>query len=109
MKNLEYDKYTLRLVSTAEGDLREIHNYISQILQEPQIANRLIKKIKREMNILKRSPYACIEVHTKRQKESYRRLVIGNYIVLYKIREIKKEVLIFHIFYGKRDYLVIDN
>lgn len=109
MKNSETNKYRLVFSEYADDDLNEIHDYISQILKEPIIAERLILKIEREISILKTSPYISREIRAKRQREPCRRLVIGNYIVLYQIKETQKEVLISHIFYGRRNYLVIDD
>ncbi len=104
MKNLEY-KYSWRFVGASREELREIYNYISQILKEPQIAERLTRKIIQEIDRLEMSPYLGQRVNIKPRNEECRRLVIGNYIALYKIEETQKEILIFHIFYGKRNYL----
>lgn len=109
MKNLEYNKYKVQLVGTFKEDLRNIYNYIYQVLQEPLVAKRLIHKIRQEMKILETSPYGCQKIYVKPQNELYRRLIIGKYIVLYQINEEQKEVLVSRIFYGKRDYLAIDD
>ena len=108
MKNLEY-KYSWRFVGASRKELREIYNYISQILKEPQIAERLTRKIIQEIDRLEMSPYLGQRVNIKPRNEECRRLVIGNYIALYKIEETQKEILIFHIFYGKRNYLANSN
>lgn len=41
----------------------------------------------------------------KPKNQIYRRLVIDNYVVLYRVEEEKKEVVIFQILYGGRNYL----
>ncbi len=109
MKNMEYDKYQLKFSNVLEEDLSEIYNYIAQILKEPIIAKRLVNKIEEEIYRLEMSLYLGQKVHVKPRNEEYRRLVIGNYIVLYRIEDTQKEILIFHIFYGKRNYLANNN
>lgn len=102
-------KYKIILIDNAQEELEEIYNYIAQYLKEPIIAERLIIKILQGISILETSPYISREIRAKRQREPCRRLVISNYIVLYQIKEAQKEVLISHIFYGRRNYLVIDD
>lgn len=109
MKNMEYNKYRLRYTNEVEEELDDIYNYISRILKEPRIASRLINKIEQEIYRLETSPYLGQRVNIKPRNEECRRMVIGNYIALYKIEETQKEILIFHIFYGKRDYLANNN
>ena len=106
MKNMEYK---VRITEFAEEELKNIYNYIYQNLKEPQIAKRVVNKIEQEIYRLKISPHLYQEVYIKPRNERYRRAIIGKYIILYKIEENKKEVLIFRIFYGKKDYLVIHN
>lgn len=43
--------------------------------------------------------------YTKLQAEEYRRAVIGSYVLVYKIDEASKNVLIMRHFYGARDYV----
>lgn len=102
-------KYKIILLDMAIYDLEEIYNYISQVLKEPIIAERLINKIVIGINDLILSPYISPKIHVKKQRKPCRRLVVGNYIVLYQINEMQKVIFILHIFYGKRDYLVIED
>ena len=62
-------------------------------------------KIEKEIFMLDNSPYICMEVHIKPRNKMYRRLIVENYIVLYRVIEEKKQVVIFHILYGGRNYL----
>ena len=109
MKNMEYNEYKLNYTNEVEEELDEIYNYISQVLKEPEIARRQINKIRQEIHMLITSPYLGQRVNIKPRNEECRRLVIRNYIALYKIEETQKEILIFHIFYGKRNYLANNN
>ena len=42
---------------------------------------------------------------TKLRAEGDRRAVIGSYVLVYKIDEVSKNVLIMRYFYGARDYM----
>lgn len=102
---MDIDSYNIVLTDNAKTDLEEIYKYISENLIEPNSANRLMEKIEKEILLLERNPYSCVEVIVKPHKKKYRKLVIGKYIVLYRINEELKEVVIDDIIYGKRDYL----
>lgn len=51
-------KYSILYQYEAQKELIELHNYISENLQEPKIANRLINKILNSITILKYFPEA---------------------------------------------------
>ena len=51
------------------------------------------------------NPYSCTEVYIKPRNEKYRRLVVGNYSVLYEINEKAKQIVIYRVVYAKSDYL----
>lgn len=72
-----------------------------------QAANRLMRKIEQNILNLGQNPYSCKEVCIKPRNEMYRKLVIENYIVLYRIEKELKKVVIYRIVYGKKDYLNI--
>lgn len=46
-----------------------------------------------------------MEIEIKPKNQSYRRLIVEKYVVLYRVEEAKKEVAIFEVIYGGRDYL----
>ena len=102
---MDIKKYNIILTDMAKLDLEEIYKYIFENLKEPNIADKLMEKIETEILDLEISPYRCMEVHIKPKNQIYRRLVIENYVVLYRIVEEKKQVVIFQILYGGRDYL----
>ncbi len=100
---MDIKTYEIILTDSAKIDLDEIYEYIK--LKEKNSANRLMDKIENDILKLEQYPYSCLEVNVKPHKEVYRKLVTENYIVLYKIDEKNKRVMIFNIIYGKRDYL----
>jgi plasmid stabilization system protein ParE len=63
-------------------------------------ANRLFEKIKSNMEYVKENPY-LYEIYERRPQ--FRRMVVGDYLVFYKINEEEKTVEIHHIFHGRMD------
>lgn len=51
-------QYSILYERAAQKDLKDLHYYISENLQEPQIANKLINKILNSISILKYFPEA---------------------------------------------------
>lgn len=105
VRNMDTDYYEIVLTDMAEADLDSIYDYIANTLKEENSSNKLMNKIETSILRLEQFPYSCSEVHIKPRNKRYRKLVIGNYIVLYRVEEEYKQVVIFHIFYGKKDYL----
>ena len=84
----------------------EIYDYISIKLNESLAAKRLFDKINNKISHLSKNSYIYSKVgKTDRLKREYRKIVIGNYIVLYTIDSKNKKVYISHIIYGRRNYL----
>ena len=46
-----------------------------------------------------------MEIHIKSKNKVYRRLVVENYVVLYRVIEEKGQITIFHIFNSRKNYL----
>ena len=95
--NVEYSK-------EAKQDLIGIKRYIKYNLQEPNTAQKLISKIKMEIDQLKNNPtiYAIIEDELIRKLE-IRKLIVNNYIVFYRIKN--ENVQIVRIMYGRRNWI----
>ncbi len=104
---MDTNKYELVLTDMAKEELNEIYDYISSHLQATNAAKKLMEKIENNFLLLEQNPYSCVEVTIKPHNDIYRRLVIDNYIALYEIIEDKKQVVIYRVIYGKRDYLKI--
>ena len=104
-KNMPISHYKVILTDSAKEDLNEIYEYISFKLLENNSAKRLMKNIEKNILRLENYPYLCVEVNVKPHNEPYRKLLIGKYIALYRVNEKNKQVNIFNIVYGKKDYL----
>lgn len=97
-------KYNIEYSIESKQDLIEIKQYIKYNLQEPEIAQKLISKIKKEINSLKSNPeiYTIIDDDIIKRLE-IRKLVIDNYIVFYRIKN--NNIQIVRIMYGRRNWL----
>lgn len=94
-------KYSILYQYEAQKELIELHNYISENLQEPKIANRLINKILNSITILKYFPEAYPKLENLNQ---VRKLVFQNYNIIYLVNRKSKQVYILHIYYKSRNY-----
>ena len=106
---MDTNTYEIVFTDTAKEELEEIYEYISEHLLEVETANRLMDKIEQSIFRLEQNPYSCVEVHIKPHNNIYRNLVIDNYIALYEVEETYKQVVIYRVLYGKRDYLKMED
>ena len=105
---MDTNTYEIVFTDTAKEELEEIYEYISEHLLESEVANRLMDKIEQNILRLEQNPYSCVEVHIKPHNNLYRKLVIDNYVALYEVEETYKQVVIYRVLYGKRDYLKME-
>lgn len=102
-KNLEY-KYKIYYEQEFREDLREIYLYVRYNLKEEFVAKRMIKEIIEKIKILEDFPlaYRLIKIENCFQ---YRRFIVKNYFIIYKIDLESREIYILNIFYQKRKTL----
>ena len=103
---MDINNYHISFTTNAKRELIEIYEYIDNYLKSKISADNLMAKIENKILILSIFPYSCMEVITKPRSTIYRKLIVNNYVVLYKIYEENKRVDIVHIYYSKRDYLI---
>ena len=99
-------KYNIEYSMESKQDLIDIKRYIKYNLQEPNTAQKLITKIKKEIDSLKDNPemYSIIDDDIiKRFK--IRKLVIDNYIVFYRIND--ENIQIVRVMYGRRNWITL--
>ena len=82
-------------------EFRKIHNYIKYKLKEDMIAKRLFRKIKDRLDVLEEFPFIGKLIRRTTNFE-YRKFIIKNYIIIYKIKLNQKEVNILHIYNQKQ-------
>ena len=97
--------YKLEITPPASEDLEEIIAYIARELGNPTAAAALLDEVDECYENLEAMPYMyeeCRDPHLKALK--YRRAVIRNYVMVYRVSENDKTVYILRFFYGSRDY-----
>lgn len=102
---MDIKKFDIILTEMAKKDLENIYEYIYGSLKEIKVADRLMRKIEAEIFSLEISPSRYMKVHIKPKDDVYRRLIIDNYIMLYKVNIKCEEVIIYKVLYGGMDYL----
>jgi plasmid stabilization system protein ParE len=97
--------YELDVSVRAEEDFDRIISYISQKLAAPLAAAAFADEVYDCYGQLENNPFIYEECHDSRlRREGYRRAVIKNYILLYKIYEDMNLVVVHRFFYGGQDY-----
>ena len=99
------NKYKIQFSKDARKDLIDIYCYIKYNLQEPNIAKKLVKKIREEVYKLEDNPtiYAIIKDEIIK-KRKIRKIKVNNYIVFYRLEENNKIVEIVRIMYRRRNW-----
>ncbi len=98
-------KYTLSYTETFENELNEAFVYISEKLYNITAAERLIKNTLASLSKLKEFPFSCPVCDGKLGKVGYRKLLVGNYIVLYYVNESSKTITAANFVFAQSDYL----
>lgn len=98
--------YKLIITNLAHEDLENIVSYIAVQLANPIAAVNFLNEVEKCYSNLKNTPLMyerCHDAHL--EKEVYRRATIKNYILVYKVDESAKIVMIHRFFYGAQDYV----
>lgn len=98
--------YKLKISELAHQDLDKIVSYIAVQLANPKAAGDFLDEVDKCYGYLKSSPMMYTKCQDKRlEKEGYRRVLIKNYVLVYKINEASKTVNILRFSYGVQDYV----
>lgn len=89
----------------AHKDLHNIFTYIKNQLCAPQAATDFADAVQKCYARLSRNPliYSLCNDEMLAQK-GYRKVLIKNYVLVFKVNEAKKVVTIYRLFYGAEDY-----
>lgn len=99
-------RYKILLSPIFIDEVEKIYFYISRELHEENIAKKVIKNIKDKIQLLQTSPYIYAKLEDKHKlKKVHRKIVIGNYVVIYTVDDTKRQVNIVHIYYKGENYL----
>ncbi len=99
------DKYHVKLLSETLQQIDAIYGYITKELQSQIDAENLIDKLEEVIFSLESMPYR----HPRRRtgiyaNKEYRQVFVKNFCLVYRIDEIKKEVIIVAIRYSKSNF-----
>ena len=97
--------YKLIITKDAQHELDEIDNYITLQLCNPEAALDFLQDLAECYQNLAEHPYmyqASNDAHLK--AKGYRKAVIKNYILLYKVDDVAETVTIYGVFYGPSEY-----
>ncbi len=98
--------YKINVSELAHHDLDRIVSYITVNIASPMAATNFLDEVEKCYDYLKHNPYMYVKCQNERlEKESYRKIPIKNYLLVYKIVEEDKTVNILRFFYGAQDYL----
>jgi len=96
--------YELIITDHAEQDLIRVITHISEKLAAPKAASDFADAVYDCYDNLERNPYMYEQCRDdKLEREGYRRAVIKNYVLVYKIVE-EATVVVHRLFYGRQDY-----
>ena len=97
--------YNIEITPLAMQDLDAIVQYIMDTLSNTTAASNLLDDIEKRYEELSETPMMYEKCRDFRlMKLGYHRVVIKNYIMVYKIDEQKNNVYIMRFFYGAQDY-----
>ena len=87
------------------NDLDNIYSYITNTISNPIAAENLMDAVQSSFERVCEFPYSCEEVRDGYLKsKGYRKLIINNYVALYRIDEAQKSVIFLRTFYGRQNY-----
>lgn len=100
--------YRLVVTELAHGDLDNIVSYIAVQLDNPMSAANFLDEVERCFGFLKSNPLMYERGHDVRlETEGYRKATINNYVLVYKLDETAKTVIIYRFFYGAQNYVLL--
>ena len=85
-------KYKIRFSPFAKEDKNEIKTYLSKFY--PETPRKFTASLKEHIANLKENPYLYPEYP---ENTNYRRMLVGNYIVFYKVNDTKRQIDIYRI------------
>lgn len=99
-------KYKLYVSELAHQDLDKIVSYIAVQLANPIAAREFLNEVDKCYGFLKGNPWMYSRCQDQRlSNKGYRKIVIKNYIIVYKIDKESGIVSILRFFYGGQEYI----
>jgi addiction module RelE/StbE family toxin len=97
--------YKLLVSKDAHKDIDEIVDYIADELKNPQAASDFLDDVRKSYLTIIKNPWLYAHCNDEKlQRQGYRKIVVRNYLILYRADEKKKVVYIVRVVYGRRNY-----
>lgn len=97
--------YKIEYLPSARQDMIDIAYYISHELCNLSVAEKLSVDFIEAVDRLQLFPYAnAVYIPIRPLKHEYRKLLVQNYIVFYRVDEEIKRVTVARVIYARRDY-----
>jgi len=97
--------YKLSMTEAAEMDLDGIITYMIQKLSAPKAATDFLNELDKSYEYLKSNPFMYEYCRDKYfEEKGYRKVVIKNYLLIYRIDDSIKTVFISRFFHGAQNY-----
>ncbi len=97
--------YNLIVSKEAHEDIDDIVNYIAVELVKPAAAVTFLNEVEKSYHAVVKNPRMYSLCHDARlSSKGYRKIVIRNYLILYRVDDEAKAVYIVRIIYGGRNY-----
>jgi len=98
--------YRLVITGLAHEDLDSIVSYIAVQLVNPIAAANFLDEVEKCYGYLKSNPLIYEKCHDARlEKEGYHKATVNNYVLVYKVDEPAKMIIIYRFFYGAQNYI----
>ena len=97
-------KYTIKLYPKAYRDLDRIYQYIYETIQMPEYAQGQLDRLEKGIFSLEEFPHRGAERKQGNYgNKGYKEIFVDNYVIIYKVRERKRQVDIITVLYVKRN------
>lgn len=97
--------YKIIISNEADRDIDEIVRYIAEILKNPIVARNLLNEIEKSYIQISQAPESYSYCSDKRLRDKgYRKILIKNYILFYRIDYKNNIVYVMRVIYGRRNY-----
>ena len=98
--------YNLIYTETAKRNIKEIAGYIAHELRAPESARKLVTKLMQAAANVTAFPYAHAVHQTPQNEEplkyEYRKILVDNYFVFYRVDETQYLVIVTAVIYSRR-------
>ena len=98
------NNHSIKITVDAQKDIRNIIKYIKYKLKEPLIADKMKQRFYDKLKALQDNPFYAVVDDDRLKEFEYRRVVVGNYLIFYRINETKKLVTVDRVMYAGIDW-----